>query len=103
MSPTTPLLEGVPQSMISKEWYRCLQGAYDASNFAENQSPLGTIDGVNDTFTLTQTPAPGSVCLYLNGLRLRPTVDYTVSGNQIIFKPGSIPQINDNIYADFRV
>lgn len=49
--------------------------------FVYNETPSGTINGVNDTFTLAGTPNPSSsLTLTLNGQVLIQGSDYTLSG-----------------------
>ena len=61
-----------------------------------NEVPSGDVDGTNTTFTLANTPATGTVEVYLNGLLQAPGTgkDYTISGNTITFteapEPGDI-------------
>src|SRR3990167_7981130 len=63
-----------------------LEAVYTGTNFADNETPSGTIDGVNATFTLSETPNPGSsLMLWLNGTYLQQGVDYTLSTNIITF------------------
>lgn len=70
-------------------------------SFADNVIPTGTIDGVNVTFALPQTPNPSSsLKLSLNGNRLRPTTDYSLSGATITYV--NPPSSGDNHYADYR-
>lgn len=52
-------------------------------------TPSGTIDGVNDTFTIPVTPT--KMLLFLNGQLQTPTTDYTLTGTTIVFAAGSIP------------
>jgi hypothetical protein len=54
-----------------------------SSNFVFNETPTGTINGTNATFTIANTPTSGTVQLFLNGLLQRPTTDYTISGTTI--------------------
>ena len=68
----------------------------------DGEIPAGVIDGANAAFTLVNIPLPGSVHLYLNGVRQRPTTDYSVSGNTITYTAGAKPQSGDNHYADYR-
>lgn len=66
----------------------------------DDETPTGTINGTNATFTLAHTPTAGSVKLYLNGARLRVTEDYTISGATITF---IIPPLTGSILlADYR-
>lgn len=51
------------------------------SNFIDGETPSGTKDGVNTTFTLSYTPSPaGSLQLVYNGMTMQATVGYTLSG-----------------------
>lgn len=64
----------------------------------EQESPSGDIDGVNDTFTLSTAPhSSKSVKLYLNGLILAQSQDYTVNGQTITM--AEPPQTGQEIYA----
>lgn len=69
----------------------------DATNFAENETPSGVIDGVNDTFTLAHTPigpiqlfkgaaAPSGLMLQLPG-----GAEYTLSGSTVTYAAPAIP------------
>lgn len=65
-------------------------------------SPAGTINGINDDFTLSYTPLPiSSLQLFKNGLiqRVGSPNDYTLSGNTVTFMPGNIPQSPDTMTA----
>jgi hypothetical protein len=75
-----------------------------ATMFVDNETPSGTINGVNDTFTLAFTPVVGSEHLFKNGLRMKSGVsnDYTISGATITFNAGQIPQTGDTLVADYR-
>lgn len=56
-----------------------------ASNFVFNETPSGSINGSNVTFTLASTPVSGTVRLRENGIWLRGGSgnDYTISGGTI--------------------
>ena len=65
-----------------------LQGQIDTkfttSSFIDDETPTGTINGSNQTFTLTYTPSPAtSLKVYVNGQRQVLTTDYTLSGSTI--------------------
>lgn len=61
----------------------------------ENETPAGTINGVNDTFTLAHAPL-GPVQLFRNGLLQLLGTDYTISGGtSVVYQPGSIPEPGD--------
>ena len=76
--------------------------------FVDGETPGGAINGTNPTFTLANTPAAGSLHLYLNGLRMCTgtcggiTADYAIAGNTITFNTPSIPQAGDILLADYR-
>jgi hypothetical protein len=55
------------------------------SNIVIRETPAGTINGVNVTFTLAATPVAGTEQIFLNGLLLEPAAgnDYTISGATI--------------------
>jgi hypothetical protein len=55
-------------------------------SFSDNEIPVGTVNGVNVTFTLNNAPNPASsLQLYKNGLLLKATVDYTLSSLTITY------------------
>lgn len=69
------------------------------SNFVQ-ETPTGTVDGVNTDFVLSSTPANNNVVkVFLNGLRQRLTDDYTISGDTITF--GSAPTTGEIVYVDY--
>ena len=75
---------------------------------ASEETPKGTVDGVNATFTLNFQPLPwGSIHVFRNGLRQQRNFDYTLGGPnhmQIIFNPCCIPQPGppvDTLLADY--
>lgn len=72
-----------------------------AFNFADNETPAGTIDGVNVTFTLAHSPSPtGSLQLYQNGLLLIQGTHYTLAGSTITLSVA--PSVGDNLDAYYR-
>ena len=73
------------------------------SNFAENETPTGTQDGVNAVFTLAQTPSGSSLQLYMNGQLLAAGgEDYTLAGATITYVSAKIPLSTDIIRAWYR-
>ncbi len=63
--------------------------------WVDNETPAGTIDGINTTFTLAGTPNPtGGLMLFFNGILLYQGTGYTLNGNQITMQSGYIPQVN---------
>ena len=73
--------------------------AVSGNNFADEETPSGTINGINTTFTLVNTPIAGSVKLY-KGIRMKLGVDYTISGTTITMI--NIPLIGEIMVADYR-
>jgi hypothetical protein len=64
----------------------------------EQETPTGTVDGSNDTFTLSSTPHSNkSVSVFLNGLMLRQGIHYTVSGSTITF--AGPPSLGQEVYV----
>src|SRR5215471_1680589 len=49
------------------------------------ETPSGTMNGTNTSFTLTNTPISGSLTLFLNGVEQVPTTDFTISGTTITY------------------
>lgn len=70
--------------------------------FQDAETPGGTIDGNNTSFTLAYAPA-GGLMIFLNGLLQANGVDYTASGANITFTPASTPQPGDVLLAYYRV
>ena len=48
-----------------------------------NETPTGSINGSNTSFTLANVPKSGSTMLFLGGVLLTVTEDYTISGRTI--------------------
>jgi len=71
--------------------------------YSDAETPGGVVNGVNPTFTLAYPPAPStSLILWVNGLYMTPSVDYTISGSTITFLSPSIPQAGDVVTASYR-
>ncbi len=66
-----------------------------------NETPAGTIDGVNAVFTLTNAPNPtSSLQLFLTGVMQLQGTDYTLAGSTITFS--SAPGAGSWITAYYR-
>ena len=64
------------------------------------ETPSGTVNGVNDTFTLANSPASGKEEVFLNGLLQDPAgEDYTITTNSIVFV--SPPLTGDRIRVNY--
>lgn len=88
-----------------------LDRAVSFANFASSiasrevtEEPGGTINGSNDTFTLSETPIDGTLQVFLNGLlqRIHASGDLTVSGATLTFNPDCIPQSGDTLLAVYK-
>lgn len=66
------------------------------------ETPGGTVNGSNATFTLANTPVAGSEALHLNGIRLKSGAgnDYTISTLTITML--TVPVTGDVLLADYR-
>jgi hypothetical protein len=78
-------------------------GSGTALGFVDQEAPVGTVNGSNSTFLLSQAPFPaGSLHLFRNGILQRVVVDYTLSGNAVTFLSVSTPQVGDQLLASYR-
>lgn len=72
--------------------------------FVDGATPTGAINGTNASFTLASAPSPAtSLNLFRNGLLLRQSVDYTISGSTVTMASGSIPASGDVVQAWYRL
>jgi lysophospholipase L1-like esterase len=80
---------------------------FDASllaTFVDAETPSGTVDGSNSTFTLVNAPTPvSSLSVYRNGMYQRAGSDFTLTGNAIQFAAASVPQAGDTLTSSYRV
>ena len=73
-------------------------------DYADGETPAGTINGTNVTFTLANIPAPASsLALYRNGVFQQQGSDYTITNNVITFNAVSTPQVGDAVAAFYRI
>jgi hypothetical protein len=70
--------------------------------FSDNETPSGTQDGSNATFTLAWIPVNTSLRLTLNNTPLMFGVDFTVSGKTITIDVASVPLSSDVLLASYR-
>jgi len=90
-------LDGVSSAIQTQ-----LDGKLVEGDFADREVPSGTINGVNDTFTLAATPASGSEHVYLNGILqdAGASDDYQISGDTVTFN--SAPLTGDKVLVSYR-
>lgn len=74
------------------------------SSFGDAETPSGTVNGINATFTLANTPSPaGSLILTKNGQVMKSGgTDFTLATATITFATAAIPQTGDVLIAWYR-
>jgi len=78
-------------------------GGSMGASFRDGETPTGAVNGVNAVFTLAEAPSPaGSLLLYRNGLLMKRTLDYNLTGNTVTFVPAATPQTEDILVASYR-
>ena len=78
-----------------------IPGGGAAVTFVDGETPSGTPNGSLTTFGLAVAPSPAtSLHLYRNGVRLKPTTDYSLAGSTITFV--AAPDTGDVLLADYR-
>jgi hypothetical protein len=71
-------------------------------HFIDDETPTGTVNGVNTDFVLGHAPSPvGSLKVFKGGTRMRLTEDYTFSGQMITFLIA--PVVGEIILCDYRI
>lgn len=72
------------------------------ANIITRETPTGTIDGANTTFTLANTPIATSEEVFLNGVLQEPGAgnDYTISGGTITYL--TAPISGDRVRVNYR-
>src|SRR5579875_868089 len=74
-----------------------------APRFANQDTPKGTLDGVNSTFSLSHVPNPTTtVQLFRNGILQAQGVDYTLSAGVVTFSANAIPKPGDLLFAWYQ-
>jgi hypothetical protein len=81
--------------------YTGYTGAAGTNSIISNETPSGSLDSSDTTYTLANTPITGTVKVYLNGQRLTYTDDYTVATNVITFVVP--PASGDIVRADYEL
>lgn len=73
-----------------------------AGNFVVRETPTGSVNGANTTFTLANTPVLNTEEVFLNGLLLEPGAgnDYTISSNTITML--SAPLTGDRLRVRYQ-
>lgn len=86
-----------------KAYYR-VPGTGTTTQFTDGETPTGTINGTNLTFSLAAPPSPGtSLRLYKNGVLQQQGADYTLNNTTISFSStATAPQAGDVLSAGYR-
>ena len=72
-----------------------------SNSFIFSETPTGDVDGVNDTFTLANTPTTNTLQLFRDGQLLKGGgVDYTLTGDEIVFT--SAPELDSILLAHYH-
>lgn len=75
--------------------HRLLVDNASGVSYADSETPSGTVNGVNVTFTLAHTPSPAlSLQLFVNGQCQTAVTDYTLSTATITM---SVAPVTDSI------
>ena len=96
-SATTKNTSGKTYKMILGMTKKMIQ---DIGVTVENETPSGTQNGANTTFTLANTPKSGSLRLYRNGQRLKEGSGYSLSVATLTITPA--PESDEELLADYR-
>lgn len=98
---TVALVERREIGVILEEGRQGPAGPTGSSSLVWNEIPTGSVNGVNDTFTLADTPS--ALMLHVNGLLQYAGAanDFTLSGATITFNAGAIPQTGDVLLATY--
>lgn len=76
--------------------------ATNLNNIILNETPTGSINGINLVFSTIYNYRTNSTQLFMNGIRMKLGDDYTELGtNQIQFIIGSVPFTNDSLIIDY--
>ena len=97
---TATILEG--QNSWGGTSYPASQGwaVFRIGLTGSGMSPAGLINGINRNFVLPETPNGNSLRVFYNGLLLRPTTDYGVSGLNLTM--AFAPAKNSTVLIVFR-
>src|SRR5580692_1114768 len=71
--------------------------------WVNGETPGGTVNGINATFTLANTPSGSSLLLFRNGVLVQAGLDYSLTGSTIQFVTSGIPQPSDTLVAEYRI
>lgn len=83
-------------------WQQINAAGLSSSNFVDKETPSGSVNGSNTSFSLANTPVAGSEHLYLNGVLQESGAgnDYTISSNTITM--ATAPLSGEKIRVSYR-
>lgn len=77
-------------------------GTYLPKTWVPDEVPSGVVDGSNTHFIVAHSPEGGKMILFRNGVRQEAGGgDYTLSGTNIDFESGSVPQEDDKLICSY--
>lgn len=99
LTPTT--LSGDVSSVSNTGSVTLASAVLKSTNYVVRETPTGTVNGSNTTFTLASTPVAGTEHVYVNGLLqdVGSGNDYTISSGTITF--GTAPASGDKIRVTY--
>jgi hypothetical protein len=77
-------------------------GAAGGDTAVLGEVPSGAVNGVNTTFTTVGNFVSGSLAVFVNGVRLKNTLDYNVTGANA-FQMVAAPLTGDLLTVDYRI
>lgn len=92
----SPIVPGTSQQY----WQQATQA--QTAGVAATEAPSGSVNGINATFALTQTPLQNTLQLYRNGvcMLLISGADYSISG--VTITTVTAPDPGDKLWATYR-
>jgi hypothetical protein len=89
-------------TLLNASDFRTAIGATGGTT-ATRETPSGTVNGSNPTFTLANTPVAGSEMVFVNGVLQESGAgtDYTISGATLTFLTGAIPLTGDRVRVTY--
>ena len=101
LSGSTITFTNIPMTSDELIAYYRVAGSAQTVHFSDAEVPAGSINSINNVFTLANTPA-GGLRVYKNGILLAAGVDYTATGASITFTNSATPNTGDEVLAYYR-
>lgn len=98
----TPVTMSGDATIIADGTLTVASTVFKSANFITRETPTGSINGSNVTFTLANTPTAGTEEVFLNGIQQEPGAgnDYTISSATITYL--TAPISGDKIRVNYR-